>query len=122
MSFGIIIKIARETTPIKAAIGLIVVIECIISSTFSTVSTGEFLNVRPKKSLICPIKIVTAIPEVKPVVIVNGINLIRLPNLQTPITISITPAMRVAITSPENPFVAIIPATIEANAAVGPAI
>ena len=62
------------------------------------------------------------IPEVKPVVIVNGINLIRLPNLQTPIIMSIIPAISVAITSPEKPLVAIIPATIEANAAVGPAI
>ena len=53
---------------------------------------------------------------------VKGINLIRLPNLHTPIIMSITPAISVAITSPEKPFVAIIPATIEANAAVGPAI
>ena len=49
----------------------------LISSIFSTVSTGEFLNVRPKKSFICPIKIVTAIPEVKPVVIVNSKSIVE---------------------------------------------
>ena len=39
-----------------------------------------------------------------------------------PIRISIIPAMMVAITNPEKPLVAIIPATIVANAAVGPEI
>ena len=72
--------------------------------------------------MICPIKIVTAIPEVKPVVIVYGMNLIRLPNRNNPIRIRITPANSVAMISPSIPFFATIPATIVANAAVGPAI
>ena len=76
----------------------------------------------PKKSFNCPITIVTAIPEVKPVVIVYGMNLIRLPKWQSPIRIRKIPARMVEITSPSNPSFATIPATIVANAAVGPAI
>ena len=49
-------------------------------------------------------------------------NLIRLPSLNKPISMSIIPAITVARTRPEKPFLATIPATIEANAAVGPAI
>ena len=52
----------------------------------------------------------------------GGINLIRLPNLHNPITIRIIPAIIVAIISPSMPWDALIPATIVANAAVGPAI
>ena len=86
------------------------------------VSIGDLVNVSPKKSLICPMAIVTAIPAVKPVVMVYGINLIRFPNFKNPIIIRIIPAIIVAITSPCIPFSATIPATIVANAAVGPAI
>lgn len=67
-------------------------------------------------------KIVTAIPLVKPVVMVSGMNLIRLPNLNNPINTRIIPAIMVAIINPSIPSVATIPATIVANAAVGPAI
>ena len=66
--------------------------------------------------------IVTAIPEVKPVVIVNGINLISEPKWQNPMITRIIPAMIVATASPSTPLFATIPATIVANAAVGPAI
>ena len=66
--------------------------------------------------------IVTAIPEVKPVVIVNGINLISEPKWQNPMITRMIPAMIVAIASPSTPLFATIPATIVANAAVGPAI
>ena len=65
---------------------------------------------------------VTAIPDVKPVVMVYGINLIRLPKRQIPIRIRNTPARTVAITRPSIPSLATIPATMVANAAVGPAI
>ena len=65
---------------------------------------------------------VTAIPDVKPTVIVVGTNLISPPNLHTPIIIRMTPAIRVAKIKPSIPCVAITPATIVANAAVGPAI
>ena len=70
------------------------------------------MNFNPKKSFNCPITIVTAIPEVKPVVMLFGIYLIRLPIRRMPIKISIIPAMIVAIARPSRPFVATIPATI----------
>ena len=63
---------------------------------------------------------VTAIPDVKPVVIVYGIYLIRVPKWQKPMIIKIIPAKIVATTNPSKPFVATIPATMVANAAVGP--
>ena len=66
---GIRMRIARDITPTRTAVKFTEPNVDTISSTFSTVSTGEFLNVRPKKSFICPISIVTAIPPVKPTVI-----------------------------------------------------
>ena len=75
--------------------------------------------VNPKKDFTCPTTIVTAIPAVKPVVIVYGMNLIRLPNFNNPIRIRIIPARIVATIKPFIPFFATIPATIVAKAAVG---
>ena len=63
---------------------------------------------------------VTATPEVKPTVMVAGMNFISEPARQIPRIISMIPAMTVAMTSPSKPFAAITPATIVANAAVGP--
>ena len=93
-----------------------------IASTFSPVSIAcvPGAKVRPRKSFICPIIIVTAIPAVKPVVIVIGMYLISPPRRHIPIRISIMPARQVAIVSPESPCVATMPATMVANAAVGP--
>ena len=65
---------------------------------------------------------VTAIPEVNPVVIVNGINLIREPSWQNPMITRMIPARIVATARPSTPLLATMPATIVANAAVGPAI
>ena len=65
---------------------------------------------------------VTAIPAVNPVVMVYGIKRISVPKWHSPIRIRKIPARIVAITSPSRPFFATIPATIVANAAVGPAI
>ena len=89
---------------------------------FSMVSTGDSLKVSPRKSLIWPIKMVTAIPVVKPVVMVYGINRIRLPRRRKPIITRIRPASIVAVASPSIPFFMTIPATMVAKAAVGPAI
>ena len=86
------------------------------------VSIGEWVNVSPRKSLIRPITIVTAIPAVNPVTMVCGMNLIKAPNLNQPIKIKIIPARIVAVVSPSIPFVATTPATMVANAAVGPEI
>lgn len=44
--------------------------QVITCPSFSMVSTGDSLKVSPRKSLIWPIKMVTAIPVVKPVVMV----------------------------------------------------
>lgn len=54
----------------------------------------------------------------KPVVIVYGMNLIRLPKWHNPIIIRKIPARMVEIMRPSIPFLA----TMVANAAVGPAI
>ena len=121
---GQTIRIARHTAPTMTACTLMVLIKRISPTNLSIVSISgsSETTVRPRKSLICPIKIVTAIPAVKPVVIVYGIYLIRLPIRQTPIMIRIIPAITVASASPSIPFSAAMPATIVANAAVGPAI
>ena len=61
-------------------------------------------------------------PDVKPVVMVKGMKRIRLPSLNIPIKIRKIPAMMVARASPLIPFLATMPATIVAKAAVGPEI
>ena len=116
------IRIASDISPTASAWTFSVPKQAITCSSFSIVSTGAFSKASPIKSLICPITIVTAIPAVKPVVIVKGINLIMLPRCRSPMATRIIPASTVAIISPSIPFRATIPATIEANAAVGPAI
>ena len=67
-------------------------------------------------------RIVTAIPAVNPVVIVYGMNLISAPAFTKPRIIKMIPAIIVAMIRPSIPSVAMMPATIVANAAVGPAI
>ena len=76
----------------------------------------------PKKSFICVEKIVKAIPEVNPTIIGYGINFIMSPNFKTPIKISKTPAIQVAIANPLVPYSEIMPAMITINAPVGPPI
>ena len=61
-------------------------------------------------------------PAVKPVVIGSGMYFRRLPKRQKPMIIRMIPAMIVATMSPWVPSFMTIPATIVANAAVGPAI
>jgi len=46
----------------------------------------------------------------------------RFPSFSTPMSMRIIPAITVASASPSRPFLATIPATMVANAAVGPAI
>ena len=122
--FGHTIRIARDTIPTHSACQFIVCRNKMSYFTLATVSIrGSFVTiVSPRKSLICPIKIVTAIPAVKPVVIGYGMNLISEPILNNPIKIRIIPASIVATTNPSTPSLATIPATIVANAAVGPEI
>ena len=61
---------ASATHPTATALMLQVEKQEKNSSSFSTVSTGEFWKVTPKKSFNCPTTMVTAMPAVKPVVIV----------------------------------------------------
>ena len=70
----------------------------------------------------CPRRIVTAIPKVKPVVIVPGMYFMRAPKRQNPMIMRIIPAIIADMASPSMPSTATIPATVVANAAVGPAI
>ena len=51
-----------------------------ITISFGTNSDGTASILSPRKSLNCPKNNVTAIPHVKPVVMVYGINLIKEPN------------------------------------------
>ena len=67
-------------------------------------------------------RIVTAMPAVNPMVMVPGMKRISLPRRSTPMTISRMPAMTVATIRPCSPELATMPATMVANAAVGPAI
>ena len=63
----------------------------------------------PKKSLSCPTKSVTAIPQVNPVVIVYGMYLMSEPKWQIPIITRMIPASIVATISPSVPYWATIP-------------
>ena len=51
----------------------------------------------------------TAIPNVKPSVIVLGMNFIKSPSLKAPIAISISPAIIVATVRPDTPYSATMP-------------
>ena len=73
MNLGHIIRIASETQPTTRACQLNVLIHLNTAFNLSSVSIvgPVYAEVsRPKKSLICPTRIVTAIPNVNPVVIV----------------------------------------------------
>ena len=67
---GQTIWMARAMQPTARAHRLTVSKQEINSSIFSTVSMGAFWKVTPKKSFSCPTTMVTAMPEVKPVVMV----------------------------------------------------
>jgi len=51
---------------------------------------------RPRKSLICEMKMTTAMPLVKPITTDSGMKRIMLPSLKAPITNSMAPDMKVA--------------------------
>ena len=60
--------------------------------------------VSPNTSPICVVKMVTAIPAVKPMIMGYGMNLMTAPNLNNPSAMSITPAIMVATSRPCNPY------------------
>ena len=64
------IKMARARQPTPRAVTFMVPMHRTTCSSFSMVSTGAVWKVRPIKSLIWPIRMVTAMPAVKPVVMV----------------------------------------------------
>ena len=61
------------------------------------------MPVKPKKLAICPVNIITAIPEVKPIVTGRGMNLINEPNLKIPIRHKIIPASKPASSKSSYP-------------------
>ena len=69
-SLGQKISTARARPPTPTAAGFTVEKVRTTSSSFSIVSTGAFTKVRPKKSFSWPMRMVTAMPAVKPVVMV----------------------------------------------------
>ena len=115
---------ARHTAPTRSACQLKVPKFAASAETLSTVSTVAVPAgyVSPKKSFSWPMTMVTAIPAVKPVVMVYGTKRMMVPSLSKPIATSSTPAISVAATRPSMPSVATMPATMVANAAVGPEI
>ena len=66
-TFGHSIKMARHTTPTSTACQFTVEMLAARAPSLSVVPAGY---VSPSRSLLCPITMVTAIPAVKPVVIV----------------------------------------------------
>ena len=121
-SIGHRMRMAMPTPPTMRAWGLKVEMDSKMASSFSPVSMALVpgAKVRPRKSLICPTRMVTAIPAVKPVVMVMGMYLISAPKRQMPMRTRRIPAMTVARISPSVPWVATTPATMVAKAAVGP--
>ena len=63
-------RMARARAPMARAGSFRVPMQVTTCSSFSMVSMGDFSKVRPRKSLILPMKMVTAMPAVKPVVMV----------------------------------------------------
>ena len=117
-------RMARLSTPTPSAAGLSVPKFFTTALTLSIVSivTVPAGYVKPKKSFSWPTRMVTAMPAVKPIVMVLGIKRMSFPSRSTPIRMSKSPAMMVAIISPSMPELATMPATMVAKAAVGPAI
>ena len=64
----------------------------------------------------------TAMPAVNPVITGYGMNLISAPGRARPMTMRMTPAMTVQMTSPSYPNCATMPETMTTNAPVGPPI
>ncbi len=84
-------------------------------------SGGNFIC-SPKKSRICVLKMMIAMPLVKPVTTGYGMNLMSVPNLLAPSTIKITPAISAQTTSASGPCFITIGASSGTNAPAGPPI
>ena len=64
---------------------------------------------------------VTAIPAVKPMITGAGMKRMTEPIFAAPMSTRMTPAMSVAVSNPDIPYRAVIPARMATNAPVGPA-
>jgi hypothetical protein len=101
--------IASPSSATSAATGSAVPIASPYAPHFSTNSAGTVPIVRPRKSLTCDEKMMSAIPLVKPMITGCGMNLMAAPNLRSPMATRITPAMSVATMSPSTPYCWTIP-------------
>ena len=72
-------------------------------------SLGTDAIVSPSKSFTCVVKMVSAIPEVKPTMMGYGIYLMMVPKWSTPNIIRNTPAISVAIVRPSKPYCWMMP-------------
>ena len=89
---------------------------------FSWKCRPDAAGCRPKKSFHWPIKMMTAMPDVKPTITGLGMNLMTLPSRASPMTSRMTPAMSVAACRPAMPYCAVMPASTAMKAPVGPEI
>ncbi|MNI66813.1 hypothetical protein D3C73_1224040 [compost metagenome] len=90
-------QIAAKQIPAVATLYRLTVARCKLSSLMFSTKFSCFSNpLSPKKLAICPLKIITAIPEVNPMVTGLGINLINAPSFSSPITTKIIPARKPA--------------------------
>ena len=69
-------------------------------------SPGSWSMVRPRKSLICEMKMTTAMPLVKPMTMGSGMKRISEPRRSAPIANSSAPASMVAASKPLRPWLA----------------
>ena len=72
-------------------------------------SDGISPMLSPNRSLICVVKMVTAIPLVNPTTIGYGIYLMMVPRCRNPNSIRNTPAIMVAMVSPSSPYCCMMP-------------
>ena len=84
--------------------------------------SGGNLFCSPKKSRICVLMMMIAMPLVKPVTTGYGMYLMSVPNLLAPSTIKITPAIIAQTTSASGPCFITIGASNGTNAPAGPPI
>src|ERR1700681_1280107 len=85
-------------------------------------SPGTLSTLRPKKSLIWVLAMMTAMPFVNPTTTGRGMYFTAVPSPVTPKMTSSTPAISVHMNNPSRPYRATIPKTTTTNAPVGPPI
>jgi hypothetical protein len=74
----------------------------------ATNSAGTFSTCRPSRSLNWLAKMITAMPDVKPVITGCGMYFIKVPTRMSPAPTSTAPAISVASTRPSKPWLAMM--------------